>query len=237
MLKFNTDFNKNIMARFSRIQVILKMEETGLLPLFHFNDAEIVKKTIRACYDGGARLFEITNRGDFAHETFSEIIKYASLEFPDLIIGVGSVIDAPTAAMYMQAGANFIVSPIFNPDIAYVCNRRKVLWIAGCGTLSEISKAEELGAEIVKLFPANSQTGPDFVKAIKGPMPWTSILPTGGIEPTEESITPWIKAGAVCIGLGSNLITKEIIKEQNFSKLKDDVSNVLSIIKKVKNNK
>jgi 2-dehydro-3-deoxyphosphogluconate aldolase / (4S)-4-hydroxy-2-oxoglutarate aldolase len=219
------------MARFSRIQVAQAMTETGFLPLFHFNDAEAVKSVVKACYEGGARVFEMTNRGDFAHEIFAEVVKYASKEFPDMIIGVGSIIDAPTAALYMQLGANFIVCPIFNPEIAYVCNRRKVLWVAGCGTLSEISKAEELGAEIVKLFPANQTTGPEFVKAIKGPMPWTSILPTGGIEPTEASIKPWIKAGAVCLGLGSNLITKEIVATKNFDKLKNDVANVLAIIK------
>jgi 2-dehydro-3-deoxyphosphogluconate aldolase/(4S)-4-hydroxy-2-oxoglutarate aldolase len=219
------------MAKFSRIQVAQTIVNSGLLPLFHLNDAEAVKNVVKACYEGGARVFEITNRGDFAHEVFAEVVKYAAKEFPDMILGVGSIIDASTAALYMQLGANFIVSPIFNPEIAKVCNRRKVLWIPGCGTLSEISNAEELGAEIVKLFPANQSIGPEFVKAIKGPMPWTSILPTGGIEPIEESIKPWIKAGAVCVGLGSNLISKDLVASQNFDKLKNDVAHVLAIIK------
>ena len=218
------------MAAYSRIQVIAKLSETGLLPIFYNRDPEIVVRAMHACYEGGARLFEFTNRGDFSQETFSEIVKHASSELPELIVGVGSILDAPTAVMFMQMGANFIVSPVLNSEIASVCNRRKILWIPGCGSVSEISNAEGLGAEIIKLFPAFQTSGPDFIKAVKGPMPWTDILPTGGIEPTEESITPWIKAGAFAIGLGSKLFTNDIILNLNFEKLKKDVSHVLSII-------
>jgi 2-dehydro-3-deoxyphosphogluconate aldolase/(4S)-4-hydroxy-2-oxoglutarate aldolase len=222
------------MSQFSRIRVAAKIFETGMLPLFYNSNVEIVCKTIKACYEGGARLFEITNRGDFAHEVFRDVIKYTAKNFPEMIVGVGSVIDAPTTALYLQMGANFIVSPLLNYEIAKMCNRRKTLWIGGCATVSEISQAEEWGAEIVKLFPANHAIGPDFIKAIKGPMPWTSILPTGGIKPTEESIKPWIQAGAVCVGLGSELITKTIIADGNFNKLRDDVASVLSLIGKLR---
>jgi 2-dehydro-3-deoxyphosphogluconate aldolase/(4S)-4-hydroxy-2-oxoglutarate aldolase len=222
------------MSQFTRIQVVTKMAETGMVPLFYNSNADIVCKTVAACYEGGARLFEITNRGDFAHEVFRDVMKFASKNMPEMIVGAGSIVDAPTAAIYMQMGAGFIVSPILNQEIAKVCNRRKTLWIAGCASLSEISQAEEWGAEIVKLFPANQTIGPDFIKAIKGPMPWSSILPTGGIKPTEESIKPWIQAGALCVGLGSELITKSIIADGNFTKLSDDVAAVLSLIKKIR---
>jgi 2-dehydro-3-deoxyphosphogluconate aldolase/(4S)-4-hydroxy-2-oxoglutarate aldolase len=222
------------MSQFTRIQVAGKLAETGILPLFYNSNAEIVCKTVKACYEGGARLFEITNRGDFAHEVFRDVIKYTSKNMPGMIIGIGSIIDAPTAALYLQMGADFIVSPILNHEIAKVCNRRKTLWIAGCSTLTEISQAEEWGAEIVKLFPADKISGPDFIKAVKGPMPWTSVLPTGGIEATEESIKPWILAGAVCVGMGSGLITKKIIADENFNKLRDDVASVIAIIKKLR---
>jgi 2-dehydro-3-deoxyphosphogluconate aldolase/(4S)-4-hydroxy-2-oxoglutarate aldolase len=222
------------MSQFTRIQVAAKIAETGILPLYFNNNADIVCKTVKACYDGGARLFEITNRGDFAHEVFSDVMKYTTKNLPDMIVGVGSIVDAPTAALFMQMGANFIVSPILNFEIAKVCNRRKILWIAGCATVSEISQAEEWGAEIVKLFPANQTNGPDFIKAVKGPMPWTSILPTGGIDSSEASIKPWIQAGAVCVGLGSGLITKNIIAEGNFDKLRDDVAAAVATVKKLR---
>ena len=173
------------MARFTRIEVALKMAETGMVPVFYHKDAEVCKQVAKACYEGGVRVFEFTNRGDYAHEVFATLSKWAAGELPELILGVGSIVDAPTTALYIQSGANFIVSPLLNPEMAKVCNRRKIAWSPGCGTLSEISQAEELGAEIVKIFPGTSVGGPDFVKTVKGPCPWTSIMPTGGVEPVE----------------------------------------------------
>src|SRR5699024_10961448 len=158
------------MARFTRIKVASVMEQTGLVPLFYHDDIEISKKVLRACYQGGARLLEFTNRGDFAHQVFGELNKFAAAELPEMIMGVGSVADAPAASLYMQLGANFIVSPALHEDIATVCNRRKVLWGPGCGTVTEVSRAEEFGAEIVKIFPAG-QLGPGFGKAVKGHQP------------------------------------------------------------------
>jgi 2-dehydro-3-deoxyphosphogluconate aldolase / (4S)-4-hydroxy-2-oxoglutarate aldolase len=221
------------MAQYSRIEVATVMKETGLVPLFYHKDAELGKKILKACYDGGARLLEFTSRGDFAFEIFGELNKYANKELPGMIMGVGSITDAAAASLYMQLGANFIVTPVLREDIALVCNRRKVLWSPGCGSLSEIAKAEELGCEIVKLFPGGTY-GPEFVKAIKGPCPWTSVMPTGGVSPTEENLKAWFGAGVTCVGMGSNLISKEILDKKDFETLKNNVQVALDIIKKVR---
>ena len=209
------------------------MGRTGLVPLFYHPDIELGKEVIAACYRGGARIIEFTNRGDFAHEVFAALNKYALQELPGLILGVGSVADAATAALYMQLGANFIVTPVFREDIALVCNRRKVLWSPGCGSLTEIAKAEELGCEIVKVFPGGTY-GPGFVKAIKGPHPWTSIMPTGGVSPTEENLKGWIDAGVTCVGMGSKLITKDALADRNFGAIEAKTKMAIELIQKLR---
>ena len=218
------------MARYSRIEVAQVMKETGLVPLFFHSDIEVAKKVLQACYNGGARLMEFTSRGDFAHEVFRELNKYALSKLPGMILGVGSVTDAGSASLYMQLGANFVVTPVLREDIAIACNRRKVLWSPGCGSLTEIAKAEELGCEIVKLFPGGSY-GPSYVKAIKGPQPWTSIMPTGGVSPTKESIEAWFSAGVTCVGMGSKLISNEVIASGDYKGLENKVSKALALIK------
>ena len=209
------------------------MSETGMVPLFYHSDIEIAKKALKACYDGGARLLEFTSRGDFAHNIFEELNQFALAELPEMIMGVGSVTDAAAASLYMQLGANFIVTPVLREDIAVVCNRRKVLWSAGCGSLTEIAKAEELGGEIIKLFPGSTY-GPGFVKAIKGPQPWTSIMPTGGVSTEEDNLRGWFGAGVTCVGMGSQLISKEILAQENYTGLKEKVAATLSLIKKIR---
>ena len=221
------------MAKYSRIEVAQTMINTGLVPLFYNDDIEISKKVLKACYDGGARLLEFTNRGDFAHEVFGELNKYALKELPGMILGVGSVTDAGSASLYMQLGANFVVTPVLREDIAIVCNRKKVLWSPGCGSLTEIAKAEELGCEIVKLFPGGIY-GPNFVKGIKAPQPWTMIMPTGGVSPTQESIESWFNAGVTCVGMGSKLVAKDAQGNYDYKKIKELVSSSLQIITKVK---
>jgi 2-dehydro-3-deoxyphosphogluconate aldolase/(4S)-4-hydroxy-2-oxoglutarate aldolase len=196
------------MSQYTRLEVAAVMKQTGLVPLFYNDNIEISKQVIRACYNGGARLLEFTARGDFAHEVFGELNKYVLKEMPGLIMGVGSVTDGASASRFMALGANFIVTPVLREDIAIVCNRRKVMWSPGCGSLTEIAKAEEMGCEIVKLFPG-SVYGPGFVKAIKGPQPWTSIMPTGGVSPTQENLEGWFAAGVTCVGMGSKLIQKK----------------------------
>ncbi len=221
------------MAKFSKIEVLQKAAEQGMMPLFYHADIELGKKVIEACYKGGARLLEFTNRGDFAHEVFGELNKFCRAELPEMIMGVGSINDAGTASLFMQLGANFIVSASFRADIAKVCNRRKVPYMPGCGTLTEIGNAEEMGCDIVKLFPG-SVYGPGFIKAIKGPQPWTTIMPTGGVAPTVENLKGWFDAGAVCVGMGSKLISKEILKNRDFKQLENKTSAALQTIQAVR---
>jgi 2-dehydro-3-deoxyphosphogluconate aldolase/(4S)-4-hydroxy-2-oxoglutarate aldolase len=222
------------MANHSRIDVVLKIRDTGIVPVFYHPDASLVKEVVRSCYEGGIRVFEFTNRGDFAHEVFAEVSRYCRANLPDLALGVGSVIDAPTAALYLQLGSSFVVSPLLDADTARVCNRRKVLWVPGCGSVSEVSRAEELGAEIVKIFPGTSVGGPDFVKSIRGPMPWSSLMPTGGVAPTKENLKAWFDAGVVGVGMGSKLFTKEIIRDKDFALLEEKVKEVLFLIREIR---
>jgi 2-dehydro-3-deoxyphosphogluconate aldolase/(4S)-4-hydroxy-2-oxoglutarate aldolase len=222
------------MARFSRIEVVLKMHETGMIPVFYNADIEVCKKVVKACYDGGVRLFEFTNRGDFATLVFAELNKWVQIECPEMIMGVGSVIDEGTAAMYIALGANFIVSPLIDEATARVCNKRKIAWSPGCATTTEIGRAHELGADVVKIFPGLEVGGPGFVKAIKGPMPWTNIMPTGGVSPTEENLKEWFDAGVFCVGIGSKLFPKEILTSENYSFITQKCEETLNFISKYK---
>ena len=219
------------MARFSRIEVINAMYDLGLVPVFHNDDLEKSKKIVDACADGGARVIEFTNRGDLAYKTFSELVAHFARQRPEVILGVGSVIDAPTAALYINSGANFVVGPILNKEVAEICNRRKIPYSPGCATASEISQAEALGVEIVKIFPGGLVGGPAFVKAIAGPMPWTRIMPTGGVDPTRESIRNWLQAGAACLGIGSKLVTKDLVAKGDWQGLTEKVAECLSLIR------
>lgn len=221
------------MAQYTRIEVAQVMKNTGLVPLFYHPDLEISKKVVKACYDGGARLLEFTARGDFAHEVFGELVKYVNKELPGMVMGVGSVTDAAAASRFMALGANFIVTPVLREDIAVACNRRKVLWSPGCGTLTEIARAEELGCEIVKLFPGDIY-GPNFVKGIKGPQPWTSIMPTGGVSPTKENLKAWFDAGVTCVGMGSKLIKKDAEGNFDLGEIQKLVENSIRIIDEVR---
>lgn len=222
------------MAKYSRSEVVTAMKATGVVPVFFHADLETSKNVLKACYDGGIRVFEFVNRGDFAHEIFGELNKYALKELPGMILGAGSIVEAATTALYIQLGANFIVSPLLNEDMAKTCNRRGVAWSPGCGTISEINKAQELGAEVVKLFPASEIGGPSFVKAVKGPMPWTNIMPTGGVDTSEANLKGWFSAGVTCVGMGSNLFPKELLEKGDFTGLTAKVKELMATINKVK---
>ena len=193
------------LTRYTKHQVIGKILEIGLIPVFYHKDLEVAKKIVVACRNGGARIVEFTNRGNFAYQVFGELEKWCSKKFPEVILGIGSVIEPATAALYINNGANFIVGPVFNRNISKICARRKVLYSPGCGTASEISEAEEMGSEIVKLFPGGI-VGPSFIKYLKEPCPWMKLMPTGGVDATRECVHEWIKAGAACLGFGSKII-------------------------------
>jgi 2-dehydro-3-deoxyphosphogluconate aldolase/(4S)-4-hydroxy-2-oxoglutarate aldolase len=227
-------FQDKDMAAFDRITVSTKLGETGVVPVFYHPDADLAYAVIKACYEGGIRAVEFTNRGDRAHLVFEKVIVKVRMELPELALGVGSVLDAGSTSLYLQLGADFIVSPALVPEMAAVCNRRKVLWSPGCGSVSEIVKAHELGAEIVKIFPGSEVGGPSFVKAVKGPMPWTKIMPTGGVSPTEENLKAWFSAGVHCVGMGSKLITKDLLQNFDHDQLKNQVTSVLALLKSIR---
>ena len=212
------------MARFARLDVLNTMVGTGLVPVFYDGEIEVAKRIVDACAAGGVRCIEFTNRGDFAPFVFKELAAYAAKAKPQVVLGAGSVLDAPTAALYIASGANFVVGPVLNPEVARLCNRRKIAYSPGCGTASEISEAEELGVEIVKIFPGGLVGGPEFVKSILAPMPWTRIMPTGGVEATKESISAWIKAGVAALGIGSNLITKDRVAQGRWDEISQSAS-------------
>jgi 2-dehydro-3-deoxyphosphogluconate aldolase/(4S)-4-hydroxy-2-oxoglutarate aldolase len=223
------------MARFDRLTVLNAMLETGMVPVFYNGDLDVAKRIVAACAEGGTKLVEFTNRGDRAWNIFTELIAFAERAHPKLILGVGSVVDMPTAALYIASGANFIVGPVLNSEIARLCNRRKIAYCPGCGTASEISEAEELGVEIVKIFPGGLVGGPAFVRAIHGPMPWTRLMPTGGVDATKkEAVQEWIRAGAACLGIGSKLIRKDLVAAGDFAAIRDNVRQVLAWIREAR---
>ena len=204
-----------------------------MVPVFYNKDAQTAKMVLKACYDGGVRVFEFTNRGDFAHEVFAESVKYAALECPEMALGVGSVVDAPTAALYIQSGACFIVGPMFNPEVARLCNRRMVPYSPGCGTMTEVGNAQEAGCDICKVFPGDV-LGPAFVKSLMAPMPWSKIMVTGGVEPSEENLLSWFRAGAFCVGMGSKLFPADRIKSGDWAYITEKCREALEIISNAK---
>jgi len=222
------------MARFTKIQTLTSFKNSGIVPVFYHSDIEVAKEVLSACYKGGIRTFEFTNRGDFAQDIFAQLVKFAAKECPEMILGIGSIVDAPTAALFIQLGANFIVGPLFNPDIAKVCNRRLIPYSPGCGSVSEIGFAQESGCDLCKVFPAGNVGGPSFIKSVLGPMPWSMLMVTGGVEPTEENITAWIKSGVTCVGMGSNLFPASVIIAKDWSKITELCQICIKVIEKAR---
>ena len=221
------------MAKYNKLQVFEAISATGMVPIFYHSDIETAKKVVKACYLGGVRAFEFTNRGEFAHEVFGELSKYVAKECPGLILGIGSIVDAPTASLYIQLGTNFIVGPLFNPDIAKIANRRLVPYMPGCGSISEIGFAQEAGCDLCKIFPGDV-LGPPFVKGLKAPMPWSLLMVTGGVKPEEANLKAWFDAGVTCVGMGSNLFPKEVIAAKEWERITELCKNALAIIEKLR---
>ena len=209
--------------RHDRLTVLTALETQGVAPVFYHPDPDVCLNVIRACARGGAPVVEFTNRGDFACDLFGEIARELQATDPHVILGIGSVVDAGTAALYLNRGARFVVSPCLVPEVARVCNRRMVAYFPGCGSVTDIGEAHELGCDIVKLFPGSSVGGPDFVKAVKGPMPWVKIMPTGGVDPDEASIAKWFGAGIVAAGMGSKLVTDAAVKAGDWAAIEASV--------------
>jgi len=224
------------MARYSRLETLMAMKQIGLVPVFYNADFEVAKKVVGACADGGAKAIEFTNRGDRAIEVFTQLAAFRDAERPDIILGVGSVCDAPTSAMYINVGADFVVGPLLDEETAKMCNSRKIPYSPGCGTVTEIHRAHCLGVEICKIFPGAQVGGSAFVKAVKGPMPWTELMPTGGVSPTKDSLTEWFGAGIACAGMGSKLITKELVAAEDYPNLTKKIEDVINVIRRIRGN-
>lgn len=222
------------MAKFSKLHVLDTIRRTGMVPVFYDSDASVACRVLKACYDGGVRAFEFTNRGDFALEVFTALMKYCRRECPEMILGAGSVVDAPTAVLFLQNGADFVVGPYLNADVARLCNRRLVPYTPGCGSATEIGTAHELGCDLVKIFPAGSVGGPSFVKNLLAPLPWTMIMATGAVEPTEENLTAWMKAGTTCVGMGSKLFPKDRIDVGDWNSITEKCRYALDIIQRAR---
>ena len=216
------------------MKVLNTMLETGMVPVFYHPDVKVAHEVAAACVKGGCPLLEFTNRGDHAWEVFSELDRYCARELPELILGAGSIVDPATAALYINCGATFVVSPVLNPEVARICNRRKIPYTPGCATLSEISQAEELGCEIIKIFPGREVGGPAFIRNVKAPCPWVSIMPTGGVEPSEDSLKGWFQAGAACVGMGSNMITKEMLKASDYAGIAANIGRTVELIRTIR---
>ena len=202
-----------------RLQVLEAMVQSGVIPVFCTPNLEAAIGVLNTCARAGLRVLEWTNRGEFAFPVFVQLMEYAKAQQPGFLIGVGSIVDAPTAALYIAHGARFIVGPLLDRDVAVLCNKRKVAYSPGCATATEIHSAHELGVDVVKVFPGSSPGGASFVKTILGPMPWCRIMPTGGVEPSEASIREWFGAGIVCAGMGSKLITPEVLERRDWDRL------------------
>src|SRR5512138_1577380 len=222
------------MARFMRLEVVTTLLDTGLVPLFYNGDLETSIELASACSRGGGKVIEFTNRGELAYPVFTELVRHFAKADPSMILGVGSIIDAPTAALCLASGANFTVGPSFNPEIARLCNRRKILYMPGCATETEISTAEESRAEICKIFPGETVGGPAFVKAVMAPCPWHRLMPTGGVEATEESVSVWIKAGAAAVGMGSKLVSAQAVKDKDYDGIAAKASQCVEWIRKAR---
>ena len=222
------------MARFARLTVLNSMIEVGFVPVFHHDDLDTARSIVAALSRGGARVIEFTNRGDHAFEVFSELERYCASDHPQVILGAGSVVDEVTAGTYINIGANFVVGPMLDRRVAEVCNRRKVAYSPGCASPTEVALAHELGCEIVKVFPGGLVGGPAFVKAVLGPCPWALLMPTGGVDTTEDSLSAWFEAGVPCVGIGSKLVSKDLVDAADWEALERRTAGVASIISELR---
>jgi len=217
-----------------RLQVLQSLMSERLIPLFYHPDADVAFQVAASCYRGGARVIEFTNRGPFAHEVFAILRKQIWKELPGMLLGIGSIQDAGTAAIFIQMGADFVVTPLLREDVIFICNRRKVAVVPGVSTSTETGRAEELGCELVKITPGEV-LGPAFLKAHLGPCPWTKAMISGGVTPDEPSLRGWFQAGAACVGMGSKLITADITIRQDWQALEENTKSVRSLIQQICN--
>jgi 2-dehydro-3-deoxyphosphogluconate aldolase/(4S)-4-hydroxy-2-oxoglutarate aldolase len=217
---------------FTQQQIVDQIKNTGIVPLFTHDNADDAQQVIEAAYRGGVKAFEFTNRRSNSYEVFKHLVSVKK-KYSDLMLGIGTIMDAATTQKFIEVGADFIISPILKLEMAPVCAKNKIPWIPGCATLTEIVTAKENGAEIIKVFPG-SVLGPGFVSSIMPVVPDLKLMITGGVEPNEKNLSAWFKAGATCVGMGSQLFTKEILAEKNWTLLEQRVKECLAIAEQVR---
>ncbi len=221
------------MGKNSRQAVQQSIIDQGIVPVFNHDNLATALRVVKACYKGGMRVFEWTNRGHRAVELFPKLIKTIRQDCPDLHLGVGSIVDDKTAVRYIGFGADFLVSPILDPDLSAIAREHKMLWIPGCGTATEIHQAQKWGAGLVKVFPGDV-LGPGFVKSVLAPMPWSMIMPTAGVTTDRDNLSSWFAAGVKCVGIGSKLLTPQLIKEGAELKLQKQIEALLGLVREIR---
>ncbi|HAS61059.1 MAG TPA: bifunctional 4-hydroxy-2-oxoglutarate aldolase/2-dehydro-3-deoxy-phosphogluconate aldolase [Algoriphagus sp.] len=211
---------------------IKQINQAGLMPIFYHSSEEVCLSILKVAYDSGIRVIELVNRGSEATKIFPSLRKLAN-QLPGLSLGIGTIYHPYEAEEFLEMGAEFIVAPVMNPRLGEYCSRNDVPWVPGCGTVTEIWQAQELGAELVKIYPANLLT-PEFVPAVHAVLPKIEIIPTGGIEPTLESIKPWFDAGVLCVGMGSQLIRKDWVQSGNYEQLGKAFKQAVNLVEQIK---
>jgi 2-dehydro-3-deoxyphosphogluconate aldolase/(4S)-4-hydroxy-2-oxoglutarate aldolase len=206
-----------------------------MIPVFYHQDEETAKQVIDVCYQAGLKVFEFTNRGENAFSVFQSLKKHVE-QYPDFRLGIGTILETGSAQKYIDAGADFAVSPIVKKDLAEICQQLNTLWIPGCATTTEIALGKELGAIIIKIFPA-SVLGPQFIASVMPVIPGLELMPTGGIEPSYQELQAWFKAGAVCVGMGSQLFSKDIIARKDWARLRANIATTVTTIQEIKSGK
>ncbi len=215
--------------KFTKEQLYAKLNEVPIMPLFNHPDLAVSKSVVKACYDGGIKVFEYTNRGEGAALIFAELVKYIRQELPEMAIGIGTVFTAEEAEYFVSLDTDFIVQPIMNPAVGEVCNKHKIAWMPGVMTVTELYNAQQAGADIIKIFPANV-LGTAFVKAMKAPMPHAKVMVTGGVEPNEENLKGWFSAGVTAVGMGSQLFPKDVLASGNYQQIEEVVRKCVEIV-------
>jgi 2-dehydro-3-deoxyphosphogluconate aldolase/(4S)-4-hydroxy-2-oxoglutarate aldolase len=207
--------------------------QQGILPLYFNPDETVSVDVLKAIYKAGIKAVEYTNRGEAALSNFKKMVQVRNAEMPGLLMGVGTIKNLKQAEDYMAAGADFLVSPGFVPDVAVYCVANGIFYAPGCMTPSEIIAAENAGVKFIKLFPGN-MLGPEFLGAVKEIFPKLLFMPTGGVDTTRENIEGWFKAGVCAVGMGSKLISKKLMEAKDYATIESETKKVLELIQSIK---
>ena len=209
-------------------EIVDVLERAPIVPLYYHEDPATACSLMDACYLGGARALEFTNRGEHAMRVFTAMCKHRDANYPDMALGIGSISNTEQIQNFIDVGADFLVSPFISKSLADFAKSKDIFWTGGCGTLTEMQTAYSWGVPLLKLFPGNIY-GPAMIKAAKAPCPWLKIMPTGGVKPEKENLEAWFGAGATCVGMGSQLFTKDENGAYNYASITEKVASSLRI--------